>query len=220
MPTSTIAAVDQTFIYILTFAFLLFALIIFFMLYFTIRYRRSRNPEPTELPGNALLEGAWITASVILALSMFWFGLTGFRYMKAPPADSLKVGVTARQWTWLFTYTSAKKSSILVVPEGRDIELDMRSLDVIHGFFVPAYRIKMDVLPTMVTRAWFKAETQGSTDILCTQYCGLLHSRMRSRVVVVPPADFQKWLAGEDVTLPSENLSSYTPGVHRRRSSS
>lgn len=196
MFASTTAAVDLPFIYILAFSFLLFAIIIFLMLFFVFRYRRSRNPEPSDISGNVWVEAAWITASVVLALTMFWYGLTGFQFLKKPPADSMKVQVTGRQWSWLFTYDTGKKSPTLVVPQGKDIELDMRSADVIHGFFIPAYRVKMDMLPTMVTRVWFRAASLGSADILCTQYCGLLHAKMLSKVVVVSPADYKEWLAG------------------------
>jgi cytochrome c oxidase subunit 2 len=202
MPATTTAAVDSAFIYIMVFCFLLFAIIMFLMLYFVVRYRRSRNPDPTDISGNVFVEATWIAASLILALSMFFYGLAGFNFLRAAPADSMKVKVTARQWSWLFTYESGKKSTALVVPQGKDVALSMKSDDVIHGFFVPAYRIKQDVLPTMTTRVWFKATTLGTFDILCTQYCGLQHSKMLSQVFVVPPADFEKWYADEDVDIP------------------
>jgi cytochrome c oxidase subunit 2 len=114
----------------------------------------------------------------------------------------MNVKVTARQWSWLFTYENGRKSTELVVPLGKNVALSMKSVDVIHGFFVPAYRIKQDVLPAMTTHAWFKASDIGTFDILCSQYCGLQHSKMRSKVFVVPAADFDKWYAGEDVDIP------------------
>jgi cytochrome c oxidase subunit 2 len=114
----------------------------------------------------------------------------------------MTVNVTARQWSWVFQYDNKKKSTMLVVPQGRNVELDLMATDVIHGFFIPAYRIKQDAVPGMKTRAWFKAADLGSVDILCTQYCGLQHSKMLSKVFVIPPADFQKWYNGEDVDIP------------------
>ncbi len=211
MYASTIAAVDLPFIYILAFSFLLFGIIIFLMLFFVFRYRRSRNPNPSDISGNVWVETAWIAASVILALTMFWYGLTGFTYLKKPPTDSMKIQVTGRQWSWLFTYDSGKKSPTLVVPQGKDVELDMKSADVIHGFFIPAYRIKMDLLPTMVTRVWFHTASLGSADILCTQYCGLLHAKMLSKVVVVSPQDYEQWLAG-NLEVSGEESHEQTPG--------
>jgi len=202
MPVTTTAAVDSTFIYIMVFCFLLFAVIMFLMLYFVVRYRRSRNPNPSDISGNAIVETVWIAASVVLALSMFFYGLTSFKFLRTAPADSMNVKVTARQWSWLFTYENGRKSTDLVVPQGKNVALDMKSVDVIHGFFIPAYRIKQDVLPTMTTHAWFKAVDLGTFDILCTQYCGLQHSKMLSQVFVVPPPDFDKWYAGQDVDIP------------------
>lgn len=202
MPVTTTAAVDSTFIYIMVFCFLLFVIIMFLMLYFVVRYRRSRNPNPSDISGNAIVETVWIVASVVLALSMFFYGLTSFKFLRTAPAGSMNVHVTARQWSWLFTYENGKKSTDLVVPQGKNVALDMKSMDVIHGFFIPAYRIKQDVLPTMTTHVWFNAANLGTVDILCSQYCGLQHSKMLSQVFVVPPADFDKWYAGEDVDIP------------------
>lgn len=202
MPVTTTAAVDSTFIYIMVFCFLLFVIIMFLMLYFVVRYRRSRNPNPSDISGNAIVETIWIAASVVLALSMFFYGLTSFKFLRTAPADSMDVKVTARQWSWLFTYENGRKSTDLVVPQGKNVALNMKSVDVIHGFFVPAYRIKADVLPTMTTHVWFKAVDGGAFDILCTQYCGLQHSKMLSQIFVVPASDFDKWYAGQDVDIP------------------
>jgi cytochrome c oxidase subunit 2 len=211
MPGTTTAAVDSTFIFIMVFCVLLFALIIFFTIYFAVRYRRSRNPEPADIGGHGLLEGAFILASVVLALAMFFYGLTGFKFLKKAPSDSLQVHVTARQWSWLFTYDNGKKSSDLVVPQGKDIALTMESPDVIHGFFVPEYRIKQDVVPGMKTYAWFKAVSVGSYDILCTQYCGVQHSKMLASVYVVPPDVFTKWYNGEEVDIPGLTSEAAVP---------
>jgi cytochrome c oxidase subunit 2 len=202
MFATTTAAVNSAFIIIIAFGFLLFALIIFFTVYFAVRYRRSRNPVPTDIGGNWLLEAAWIVASVALALGMFFYGLTGFRFLKNRPVDSIAVHVTARQWSWLFTYANGRKSADLVVPQGKNIVLTMETLDVIHGLFIPSFRIKQDVVPGMKTYAWFKASDLGSFDILCSQYCGLEHSKMLATVYVVTPEVYQKWYNGEEVDIP------------------
>jgi cytochrome c oxidase subunit II len=211
MPTTTTQVVDSTMIFILAFSFLLFAIIIFLTLFFVVRYRRSKNPEPSNISGNVWVEAAWILASLVIALAMFVYGLNGFNFMHASPPGSMNVKVTARQWSWLFTYDNGKKSTDLVVPQGRDVALSMRSLDVIHGFFIPVYRIKWDVLPTMNTHAWFKATDLGNWDILCTQYCGLQHSQMLAKVFVVSPSDFDKWVKDEDVDIPGLTSERETP---------
>lgn len=201
MFASTTAAVDSAFIVIIALCILLFALIIFFTIFFVVRYRRSRNPAPSTIHGNWVLELVWIIAATVISLGIFFFGVSGFRFIRNVPADSLKVQVTARQWAWQFTYDNGRKSTDLVVPQGRDIALDMMTMDVIHGFFIPAYRVKQDIVPGMRNRLWFKAQNLGTFDILCTQYCGAEHSKMLASVYVVPPDVFQKWYNGEDVDI-------------------
>ena len=202
MYATTTAAVDSSFIVIIALSFLLFALIIFFAIYFAVRYRRSRNPEPTNISGNWVLELTWIVLATVVALGIFFYALSGFKFLKQVPSDSLAVHVTARQWSWLFTYDNGRKSTELVVPQGRNVALTMETPDVIHGFFIPAYRIKQDIVPGMKTYAWFKAASLGSFDIFCSQYCGGEHSKMLATVYVVAPDAFEKWKNGEDVDIP------------------
>jgi cytochrome c oxidase subunit 2 len=200
--STTTTAVDNAFIVLMAFCLLLFAVIIFFTIFFAVRYRRSRHPEAVDNPGHGLLELAWIAASTVIAVGMFFYGLTGFTFLRAPPADSIPIALEARQWTWLFTYPNGKQSTELVVPQGKDVALTMTTPDVIHGFFIPAYRIKQDVVPGMKVRVWFNATTKGTADILCTQYCGTEHSHMLSQVFVVPETDYTKWINDEDVDIP------------------
>jgi cytochrome c oxidase subunit II len=202
MFATTTAAVDNAFIVIIALCILLFALIIFFAIFFAVRYRRSRSPVPSNLHGNWVLELIWIAAATVISLGIFFYGVTGFRFLRNVPADSLRVQVTARQWSWLFTYDNGRKSTDLVVPQGRDIALDMMTMDVIHGFFIPAYRVKQDVVPGMTNHLWFRTENLGNFDILCTQYCGTEHSKMLATVYVVAPDIFQKWYNGEEVDIP------------------
>jgi cytochrome c oxidase subunit II len=202
---TTTAAVNGAFAYIMAFCILLFAGILFFTVLLPIRYRRSRNPTPARIDGNWIAEGAFILASLLAALTMFLYGYTSFTFLKTAPADAMKVTVVARQWSWIFQYDNNRKSPSLVVPQGKDVDLVLTSPDVIHGFFVPAYRIKQDAVPGMKTHIWFKADQLGSVDVLCTQYCGLQHSKMRSKIYVVPPADYEKWYRGEEVEIPGMN---------------
>jgi cytochrome c oxidase subunit 2 len=173
-PTSRV--VDSTMIYILTFALLLLLLIVFLLVYFTVRYRRQRNPHPGTVRGNPWLEVAWIVIPTLLVLTMFFYGLTGFRFLRNPPEGAMVVKVSARQWSWSFEYDNGLKSNKLVVPVDKPIEVKIASEDVIHSFFVPAFRIKQDAVPGLTTRAWFTANVAGTYDILCAEYCGLLHT--------------------------------------------
>ncbi len=193
--------VDNVLIYITTFAVLLFLLITFLLVYFTVRYRRSRNPRPAEVPVNPWLELAWIALPTLLVLTMFFYGLTGFKFLRNPPADSLVVKVIARQWSWRFEYDNGFKTDKLIVPVDKPIRVQIASEDVIHSFFVPAFRIKQDAVPGLSTQAWFTVNVPGSYDILCAEYCGLLHSQMRSAVVAVSQEQFAEWYNGEDIEI-------------------
>lgn len=213
MAQSTVAAVDTSFIFIMAFAFLLFALIMFLMLFFVVRYRRSRNPVPEETRANPWMEVGWIAAALILVLLMFFSGLTGFQFLRRPPSGAMNVTVTARQWSWLFQYENGHTTTELVVPQGKPVSLALVSQDVIHSFYVPDFRVKQDVVPGMTTRAWFQADRPGTHDILCAEYCGLEHSQMMSRVVVVTEADFARWYAGDEEAIPGvESLENNPTG--------
>jgi cytochrome c oxidase subunit 2 len=193
--------VDSTMIYIMAFVVLLFLAIVFFLVYFTLRYRRGRHPQAEKVRESRWLEVAWIALPTLLVLTMFYYGLTGFSFLRKVPAGAMVVKVVARQWSWRFEYDNGFKTDKLIVPVGRPVALRIVSEDVIHSFFVPAFRIKQDAVPGMTTKAWFAASEPGSYEVLCAEYCGLLHSQMRSSVEAVPADQFARWYAGEDVEI-------------------
>lgn len=196
MEATTIGAVDGSLYYIAAFAFLLFFGIVFFLVYFALRYRSSRNSVATEIHGNNLLEVVWVVLPTLIALSMFFYGLTGYNFLRRPPAGAFEATVRARQWSWLFEYPDGRKSPDLVVPAGRDVRLTIGSEDVIHGFYLPGYRIQVDAVPGMKTYAWFKASRVGVFDILCTVYCGINHSGMLAKLYVLPQDRYDAWKSG------------------------
>jgi cytochrome c oxidase subunit II len=214
MSTST-AVVNGAMIYILVFTALLFFLIIFLTVYFLVRYRRSRNPVPEEIRGSNLLEAAWVIIPTILVMTFFLYGLTGFNFLRNVPADSLKIKVIARQWSWLFEYSNGKKSPELIIPISINIECDLHTEDVIHGFYIPAFRIQQDIIPGIPTRVWFKALETGSYDIFCSQYCGLKHAAMTSRIIVVLPDQFDAWLTGKNIQPGGPNFQLSMPEGQR-----
>jgi len=203
--------VNEAMIYILAFMALLFYLIVFFMVYFTVRYRKSRNPVPSELPDSRLIETIWVIVPTLLVIPMFVYGLVGFQFLRAVPGDSIPVKVYARQWSWLFEYANGKKSPDLVVPLGKDISCELISQDVIHGFYIPAFRIQQDAVPGLKVKVWFNATEMGSSYILCSQYCGKSHSAMIAKVYVVLPDQFDAWLAGKNIKLAGEALWANMP---------
>lgn len=188
---------DETFAVILAIeVFLLFA-VTAAMIFLVIRYRKKNNPRSENIEGGMLLEIAWTAIPTILVLIMFYIGLKSFILIRKVPEGAMTVQVTARQWSWQFTYANGKQSSTLTVPLGKPVKLVLRSQDVLHCLYIPAFRIKEDCVPGMETYLWFTAKETGSYDIFCTEYCGLGHSDMLSKVVVTPEKEFDEWYAGE-----------------------
>jgi cytochrome c oxidase subunit 2 len=186
-------AVDHVLMIILGITVALLVLITFLLVFFVIRYSRKRHPGPDETKEHPWLEIAWTVAPTILVLAMFYYGVVGYDILRNVPRNAMLVRVTARQWSWLFTYENGIKSTTLRVPLGRPVKLLLFSQDVIHGFYVPAFRIKQDVVPGMENYVWFQATNPGTYDVFCTQYCGLEHAHMLSKVEVLSQNDFASW---------------------------
>ncbi len=198
MATST-QIINGPLIYILAFSALLFFINIFLMIFFLVRYRRSKHPVAQELKNSWLLEAAWVIVPTFFVITMFIYGLTSFSFLRKAPPDSIVIKVNARQWSWLFIYGNGKKSPDLVIPAGKDIKLVLTSADVIHGFYVPAFRIQQDTVPGIKTEVWFNATTLGNYDIYCAQYCGLKHSSMLAKLYVTSQDQYESWLKGGKV---------------------
>ena len=195
---SAASEVDRAFLFILAFAVGALVLVTALMLYFSWRYHHTRNPEAVEIPGSLTLELLWTVIPSVIVMAMFWFGWTSFKAMRTVPEGAMEVAVEARMWSWSFTYPGGRRSAVLVAPVDTDVKLSMTSRDVIHSFYVPALRIKMDTVPGLTTTAWFNASLTGEFDILCAEYCGLKHANMITTLRVVPAEEFELWLAGAD----------------------
>ena len=194
--------VDAVFLYIsaLTIAFLI--LITFLMVYFVVRYRRSRGGTAQDIHGHTLLEILWTAIPLLQFLTMSYYGWTNYRYLREVPRDAMVIKVTARQWAWSFTYPNGRQTSELYVAVGRPIRLDLKSLDILHGFYIPAFRIKADVVPGKDNYTWFQATQTGDFDIECTVMCGGNHSYMLAKVRVYPEADFSALYFGDSTEAP------------------
>jgi cytochrome c oxidase subunit 2 len=189
--------VDATFAIILAIEAFLLLMVTVAMIFFVIRYRKKKNPRSENIEGGMLLEIAWTAIPTIIVLIMFYIGLKSFILIRKVPEGAMTVQVTARQWSWQFTYANGRQSSTLTVPLGKPVKLVLRSQDVLHCLYIPAFRIKEDCVPGMETYLWFTAKETGSYDIFCTEYCGLGHSDMLSKVVVTPEKEFAAWYTGE-----------------------
>lgn len=185
--------VDNVFLYILFICVFLLGLITFLMVYFVIRYRREKHPKPVDIEGSTWLEVTWTVIPTLIVLTMFYYGLTGFEFLKKVPEGAMVVKVMARQWSWLFEYENGAKDTELRVPVGSPVKLILTSQDVIHGFYAPAFRIKQDAVPGMTNYLWFQPTEVGTFDVLCSQYCGLEHAHMLTKIAVLPQEEFKKW---------------------------
>ena len=164
------------------------------MLWFVFRYSRKRHPVAEQIKDNNLLEITWITIPLILVMLMFYYGYVAFSPQRNVPKDAMPITVIGKMWFWTFEYQGGKQSPVMVVPLNKPVKLNLRSEDVIHSLYIPAFRIKEDVVPGKKNYMWFIAQQLGEYDILCTVYCGLRHSYMETKARVVTEAEFQAWL--------------------------
>ena len=200
-PSISSGEVDNVFIFILTICVILLIIITVTMIYFVIKYDRKRHPKAIQIDGSTKLEIIWTVIPVILVLSMFYYGWEGFKLLRSVPGGAMVVHVTGRMWEWKFIYENGRESKILYVPQDIPVKLLMTSQDVVHSFYVPAFRIKEDTVPGMETYLWFQAKQTGSYDVFCAEYCGTLHSNMITKLVVMPEGEFKKWY-GENTLTP------------------
>jgi cytochrome c oxidase subunit II len=198
-----VESVNSTFLYIVAVSVILLVLITVLMIYFVIRYSRKRNPRATNIHSNLTLEIIWTVIPMILVVPMFWYGWVEYKYMSDAPEDSIVVEGIAQMWAWNFKYDNGVESDTLYVPLNKPIKINLRSLDVNHAFFVPAYRIKKDVIAGKERMVWFLPQELGSFDVACAEYCGLNHWNMYTKVVVLPVNDYNKWL--EEELIKKEN---------------
>ncbi len=193
---STIAGdVDSLFYFILITSVILFVGVVSTMIFFAWRYRRrseSDRPEPVE--ENKIVEASWVVFPTILVAIVFVWGFKVYLEQGIPPPNSYEINVTARKWSWTFTYPNGVVSADLHIPSNRPVKLRMTSEDVIHSFFVPAFRIKADVLNGRYSYVWFESMHQDTFMVACTEYCGTSHSDMYSRVIVQSQDEFDNWL--------------------------
>lgn len=164
------------------------------MLWFIYRYNRKRHPQAVQIKESNLLEFTWITIPLILVLLMFYYGYVAFRPQREVPKDAIPITVIGKMWSWTFEYPNGRQSPVLVVPIDKAVKLNLRSEDVIHALYIPAFRIKEDVVPGKNNYMWFIAKQLGEYDVLCTVFCGLRHSYMETKTKVVPQAEYEAYM--------------------------
>ncbi|HET7892612.1 MAG TPA: cytochrome c oxidase subunit II [Candidatus Sulfotelmatobacter sp.] len=195
--SSAAGNVDALFIFLLIVSGLMTLLIFVAVAYFAARYRHRRGVLAEQIEGSTPLELTWSIIPLFVFLAIFAWGAIVFFKSRTPPRDATEVYVVAKQWMWKLEHAEGQREiNELHVPVGRDVKLIMTSQDVIHSFFVPAFRMKQDVVPGRYTVAWFRATKPGTYHLFCTQYCGTQHSGMIGSIVVMEPAQYEAWMGG------------------------
>jgi cytochrome c oxidase subunit II len=183
-------------------AVIMTALIFVLVFLFAVKYRRrSENEKPLYIHGSVPLEIFWsVTPFLVMMVMFFWASALYYDYF-TPPPDAMDVYITGKQWMWKVQYPEGQREiNELHVPVGRAVKLTMASEDVIHSFFVPAFRLKRDVVPGRFNTTWFRATKPGRYHWFCAEYCGTQHSGMIGWVTVMEPAEYENWLSGGGVT--------------------
>jgi cytochrome c oxidase subunit 2 len=190
---STVAEqIDSDYFMIQNWSLFFTVLIFFVMFYFAWKFHRSRHPKAVRTAThNTALELLWSVPPGFVLIYMFWRGFVGYLDLREPPQDAEQIQVSGMKWNWTFTYANGASSGELHIPVDRPTKLTMTSSDVIHSFFVPAFRTKMDVVPGRYTTTWFTPTRTGRFTALCTEYCGTKHSNMLSPVFVHTEEEYQ-----------------------------
>ncbi|MEE9214255.1 MAG: cytochrome c oxidase subunit II [Thermodesulfobacteriota bacterium] len=193
--------VDNVLIFITVISLIFFILITACLVYFSIKYRKKSDDDETPyITGNETLEIIWTLVPSVLLIIIFIWAFLVYKDMRTPPKDAIEINVVARQWLWQFEYGNGLKTiNELYLQKNRPVRLVMRAEDVIHSFFVPAFRVKQDILPGRYTQLWFTPTKIGTFNLFCAEYCGTGHSAMLARVNVLSPESYDRWAKGDEV---------------------
>ncbi|MGA7380554.1 MAG: cytochrome c oxidase subunit II [Terriglobales bacterium] len=189
--------VDALYIFLVLLAGFMCLAIFTMIVLFALRYRRQAGREAEQIEGSNALEITWSVVPLGIFMVIFVWGAVIYFQERTPPRGATEIYVVAKQWMWKLEHVEGQREiNELHVPVGRDIEMIMTSQDVIHSFYIPAFRIKQDVLPGRYTTAWFRATKPGTYHLFCAEYCGTQHSGMIGQIVVMEPAQYEAWLSG------------------------
>src|SRR5580700_8312567 len=189
--------VDALYIFLLALSTFMCAAIFTMILVFATKYRHRLGVEAEQIEGSSALEITWSIIPLGIFMVIFVWGAVIYFHERTPPQGASEVYVVAKQWMWKLEHAEGQREiNELHVPVGRDVKLIMTSQDAIHSFYVPAFRMKQDVLPGRYTVAWFRAIKPGTYHLFCAEYCGTQHSGMIGSIVVQEPAQYEAWMSG------------------------
>ena len=191
--------VDSLYSFLLIISFISCVLVIGGMIYFTVKFRRKGDNDKTPyIAHNSALEFLWSFIPFVLFMAAFVWGWIVYSQLRTMPENALEIMVQGQKWNWTFNYKNGRSSGgEFYVPVGENVRLIMGSNDVIHSFYIPAFRYKQDVVPGRYTSLWFKAEKEGDYQVFCTEYCGDGHSAMGAKLHVVSREKFDSWLGND-----------------------
>lgn len=209
--------VDAVFVLITVIGGFFFLLTQGLLIWFAVRYRRrspDRDNETPRITGNHFLEFLWILIPSIVVVTIFYYGWRVYADLRAPRPGATEVHVTGKQWMWEVRYPDGRTAiNEIRVPRGKPVKFILTASDVIHGFYLPDYRVKMDAIPGRLTTLWLQPEKTGTYTIFCTVYCGDGHSSMNAQLIVMDPAGYAEWARGggnggedEPLTVRGERL--------------
>jgi cytochrome c oxidase subunit 2 len=203
--SSVATQVDLLFLFLTGVTAFFVVLVAALVVFFTVKFRR-RQPDAVgdNIHGSLVLELIWTIIPLILSMVMFAWGADLFFRMSRPPQNAMDIYVVGKQWMWKVQHLEGvREINELHVPIGRPVRLTLGSEDVIHDFGIPAFRVKMDVVPGKLTTMWFEATLPGTYHVYCDQYCGTRHAGMIGEVTAMEPQQYETWLAGSRSTLPT-----------------
>lgn len=185
---------DSLYNFLVWLSIFFFVLVVGGMIYFLFAYRFHPGKKTQYITGNHLLEGVWIGVPTLLLLGIFAWGYSVYHSMTQAPSDAYEIRVIGKQWLWTFQYDDGRATvGEVYVPLNRPVKLIMTSEDVLHGFFVPNFRIKQDAVPGMYSSIWFTATVPGKHQVFCTEYCGTSHSEMLAKIVALDDEQWDAW---------------------------
>jgi len=199
--SSMASQVDGLYLFLVSVS-VFFTLLIFALVFvFAVKFRKSAHAKAEHIEGSLPLELTWTLIPLGITMIFFAWGALIYFQEARPPRGAMEVYAVGKQWMWKFEHeTGQREINALHIPVGRDVKMIMSSQDVIHSFYVPAFRIKQDVLPGRYTTTWFRPTKVGTYHLFCAEYCGTEHSGMIGEVVVMEATAYQAWLANGGAT--------------------
>jgi len=199
---SSIAAQVDGLYFLLIAVSAFFTVLIFVMVFiFAVKYRKAVHAKAEPIEGSLPLELTWTLIPLGITMIFFAWGSLIYFQEARPPRGAMEVYAVGKQWMWKIEHeTGQREINSLHVPVGRDVKVILSSQDVIHSFYVPAFRIKADALPGRYTTTWFRPTKVGTYHLFCAEYCGTEHSGMIGTVEVMEPTAYQAWLANGGAT--------------------